>query len=149
MTTAMSEAQRLPSAFGNSTLLPMPDHITSTLPSAEPGSLHALILGQLEDDQAQDIVSIPLEGKSSIADHMVIATGRSTRQVASMAAKLAERVKEAGEPAPRIEGLPAADWVLIDAGDVVVHLFRPEVRSFYNLERMWGFGEDDARMGTG
>ncbi len=116
----------------------------------EPGSLHALILQQLDDDQAQELVSIPLEGKSSIADHMIIASGRSTRQVAAMAQKLAEKIKQSGEPSPRIEGLPAADWVLIDAGDVVVHLFRPEVRSFYNLERMWGFGEDGTtrQMGT-
>ncbi|MDJ0643400.1 MAG: ribosome silencing factor [Erythrobacter sp.] len=101
--------------------------------------LHELVLRQLDDDQAQEVVSIPLEGKSSIADHMVIASGRSTRQVASMAQKLAEKVKQAGFGPVRIEGLPAADWVLIDAGDVVVHLFRPEVRSFYNLERMWSF----------
>ncbi|WP_353230251.1 ribosome silencing factor [Novosphingobium sp.] len=98
----------------------------------------------LDDDQAQDIVSIPLEGKSSIADYMVIASGRSTRQVATMAQKLAERVKHGGYGHSRIEGLPAADWVLIDTGDVVVHLFRPEVRSFYNLERMWGFGDQGA-----
>ncbi len=111
------------------------------LPQAEPGSLHALVLHQLDEDQAQDLISIPLEGKSSIADHMVIASGRSTRQVAAMAQKLAERIKREVQVTPRIEGLPAADWVLIDAGDVVVHLFRPEVRSFYNLERMWGFGE--------
>ncbi|WP_066774031.1 ribosome silencing factor [Croceicoccus mobilis] len=108
---------------------------------AEPGSLHELVLKSIDDDQGQDIVSIPLAGKSSIADHMVIASGRSSRQVAAMAQKLGERVKEAGFGPARIEGLPAADWVLIDAGDVVVHLFRPEVRSFYNLERMWGFGE--------
>ncbi|WP_066559356.1 ribosome silencing factor [Croceicoccus bisphenolivorans] len=108
---------------------------------AEPGSLHALVLQSLDDDQAQDIVSIPLAGKSSIADQMVIASGRSSRQVGAMAQKLAERVKENGFGPVRIEGLPAADWVLIDAGDVIVHLFRPEVRTFYNLERMWGFGE--------
>lgn len=111
------------------------------LPPSVPGSLHALILQSLDDDQAQDIVSIPLEGKTAIADHMVIASGRSTRQVASMAQKLHERIKHAGFGSSRIEGLPAADWVLIDAGDVVVHLFRPEVRSFYNLERMWAFGD--------
>jgi len=99
------------------------------------------VLQSLDDDQAQEIVSIPLAGKSSIADHMVIASGRSSRQVTAMAQKLAERIKQAGFGHARIEGLPAADWVLIDAGDVVVHLFRPEVRSFYNLERMWGFGE--------
>lgn len=114
-------------------------------PEADPVSaLHKLVLTSLEDDQAVETVSIPLEGKSSIADHMVIASGRSTRQVASMAQKLVERIKgELGRSA-RIEGLPAADWVLIDAGDVIVHLFRPEVRSFYNLERMWAFGEAPA-----
>lgn len=105
-------------------------------------SLIDLVLRSLDDDQAQEVVSIPLEGKSSIADFMVIGSGRSTRQVAAMAQKLAERIKQAGFGSSRIEGLPAADWVLIDAGDVVVHLFRPEVRSFYNLERMWAFGDE-------
>ena len=110
-------------------------------------SLHQLVMTQLDEDQAQEIVSIPLEGKSSIADHMVIASGRSTRQVASMAQKLAEEIKKAGFGHARIEGLPAADWVLIDAGDVVVHLFRPEVRTFYNLERMWSFEGGEATQG--
>ncbi len=109
-------------------------------------ALHQLVLAQLDDDQAQEVVSIPLEGKSSIADHMVIASGRSTRQVASMAQKLAEKIKQAGFGHARVEGLPAADWVLIDAGDVVVHLFRPEVRSFYNLERMWSFEGSETSM---
>ena len=105
--------------------------------------LHRLVLKSLDDDQAVEVISIPLAGKSSIADHMVIASGRSTRQVASMATKLAQRIKEEVGRSPRIEGLPAADWVLIDADDVIVHLFRPEVRSFYNLERMWAFGDGD------
>jgi ribosome-associated protein len=131
----------VPSTAGQSAA-PVP--AGTPLPPAEPGSLHALVLQSLDDDQAQDIVSIPLEGKSAIADHMVIASGRSTRQVAAMAQKLAERIKHGGFGNSRIEGLPAADWVLIDAGDVVVHLFRPEVRSFYNLERMWAFGEAPA-----
>lgn len=109
---------------------------------AESDALHALIMQSLDDDQAQDVISIPLAGKSNIADHMVIAEGRSTRQVAAIAQKLAERVKRAGGTA-RIEGLPNADWVLIDAGDVIVHLFRPEVRSFYNLERMWAVDESE------
>jgi ribosome-associated protein len=110
--------------------------------------LHDLVMSQLDDDQAQEIVSIPLAGKSSIADHMVIASGRSTRQVAAMAQKLAERIKQSGFGPVRLEGLPAADWVVIDAGDVVVHLFRPEVRSFYNLERMWSFeGAESAASG--
>lgn len=103
-----------------------------------------LVLTSLDDDQALETIAIPLAGKSTIADHMVIASGRSTRQVASMAMKLAEKIKQDTGRTPRIEGLPAADWVLLDAGDVIVHLFRPEVRSFYNLERMWGFGEAPA-----
>lgn len=128
--------------------MPPKDSLGSTpiqaplLPASVPGSLHELILRSLDDDQAQEIVSIPLEGKSTIADFMVIASGRSTRQVAAMAQKLAERIKHGGFGHVRIEGLPAADWVLVDAGDVVIHLFRPEVRTFYNLERMWGFGDN-------
>ncbi len=114
-------------------------------PDAE--ALHRLVLSSLDDDQAVETVSIPLAGKSSIADYMVVASGRSTRQVASMAQKLAEKIKAERGQNPRIEGLPTADWVLIDAGDVIVHLFRPEVRTFYNLERMWAFG-DSAPAGT-
>ncbi len=112
--------------------------------SGDKDALLELVLSSLEDDQAQDLVTIPLEGKSNIADHMIIASGRSSRQVAAIAQKLAERVKQAGYATPRLEGLPAADWVLVDAGDVIVHLFRPEVRSFYNLERMWEFGNNTA-----
>ena len=104
-------------------------------------ALHALILHQLDEDQAQETISIPLAGKSSIADHMVIASGRSTRHVSAIADKLAQRIKQEAGRHVRVEGLPNADWVLIDAGDVIVHLFRPEVRSFYNLERMWSFGD--------
>lgn len=129
----MTQAQTQPAEAGDQ---------AAPLPFAEPGSLHALVLQSLDDDQAQEIVSIPLEGKTAIADHMVIASGRSSRQVTAMAEKLAERIKHGGFGSSRIEGLPAADWVLVDAGDVIVHLFRPEVRSFYNLERMWGFGEE-------
>ena len=121
----------------------MPDPTdTAGQPPAEVEELHSLVLKSLDDDQAVEVVTIPLAGKSNIADHMVIASGRSTRQVASMANKLSERIKERVGRAPRIEGLPAADWVLIDADDVIVHLFRPEVRTFYNLERMWAFGDD-------
>ena len=131
----MNQAQLQPVATGAAAAPPI---------AAEPGSLHALVLQSLDDDQAQETVSIPLEGKTAIADHMVIASGRSTRQVTAMAQKLAERIKHAGHGTPRVEGLPAADWVLVDAGDVIVHLFRPEVRSFYNLERMWAFGDAPA-----
>ncbi len=110
--------------------------------------LLALVLEQLDEDQAQDVVTIDLEGKTSIADYMVIGSGRSTRQVASMAQKLAEKIKQAGFGPVKLEGLTAADWVLVDAGDIVIHLFRPEVRSFYNLERMWAFGDAPPVAGT-
>ncbi len=100
-------------------------------------ALHDLVMSTLDDDQALDIVTIPLAGKSVIADHMVIASGRSTRQVASMANKIAERVHKELHRSVKMQGLQAADWVLIDAGDVIVHIFRPEVRVFYNLEKMW------------
>ncbi len=124
----------------------MADRSTETAVNGRPPidveKLHKLVLKSLDDDQALEIVSIPLEGKSNIADHMVIASGRSTRQVAAMATKLAERIKQEFGKSVRLEGLPAADWVLIDADDVIVHLFRPEVRSFYNLERMWAFGDE-------
>ena len=108
-------------------------------------ALHALVMQSLDDDQAVEMISIPLAGKSSIADHMVIASGKSSRQVAAMANKLAERIKQTFGKTVRIEGLAAADWVLIDADDVIVHLFRPEVRTFYNLERMWAFGDEAAK----
>ena len=125
-------------------------HATPATPplADEAISLHDLVLRSLDDDQAVDTVSIPLAGKSSIADFMVIASGRSTRQVASMAHKLVERIKAETGRSARIEGLPTADWVLIDAGDIIVHLFRPEVRSFYNLERMWAFGEAPSPVGV-
>ncbi len=124
----------------------MPAPVSVSRPSDTEGAaaLHRLVLASLDDDQAVDTISIPLAGKSSIADHMVIASGRSTRQVASMATKLAEKIKAETGHTARIEGLPTADWVLIDAGDVIIHLFRPEVRSFYNLERMWAFGDTPA-----
>jgi ribosome-associated protein len=112
-------------------------------------ALHALVMQSLDDDQAVEIVTIPLAGKSSIADHMVIASGRSSRQVASMANKLADKIKQQFGRIARIEGLATSDWVLLDADDVIVHLFRPEVRSFYNLERMWAFGDEAPAKAAG
>ncbi|HZS84661.1 MAG TPA: ribosome silencing factor [Stellaceae bacterium] len=96
----------------------------------------------LDDGKAEDIVTIGLEGKSSIADFMVIATGRSQRQVVALAERLRDEL-DRGRPRPSLEGLPQGDWVLIDAGDVIVHLFRPEVRAYYNLEKMWGADSPD------
>ncbi len=97
----------------------------------------------LDDDKGEDILVIDLRGRSSMADHMVIATGNSSRQVAAMADHLAEKLK-AKRLRVALEGLPQADWVLLDAGDIVIHLFRPDVRSFYNLERMWSAAEPPA-----
>lgn len=99
--------------------------------------LSDLAMTSLDDDKAEDVVLIDLAGKTSFADYMIIASGRSTRQVGAMAEHLREKLKSAGAASVEVEGLPQADWVLIDAGDVIVHLFRPEVRSFYNLEKMW------------
>lgn len=95
------------------------------------------ILDSLDDDKAEDVVSIPLRGRSEMADHMVIASGRSTRQVAAIAEKLVDRLKQDFGLICKIEGKDTGDWVLIDAGDVIVHVFRPEVREFYQLEKMW------------
>lgn len=92
----------------------------------------------LDDDKAEDIVAIDLRGKSTIADYMVIATGRNSRQLAAMASHLDEKLTKAGVRRVSVEGANQGDWVLLDGGDVVVHLFRPEVRTFYALEKMWG-----------
>jgi ribosome-associated protein len=91
----------------------------------------------LEDKKAQDIVTINLIGKTAIADYMIIATGQSGRQITAIAEHLAMTLKKMGQPVG-IEGLAAAEWVLVDAGDVIIHLFRPEIRALYNLEKMWG-----------
>ena len=96
-----------------------------------------IVLASLDDSKAENIVSIDIQGKSSLGDHMVIASGRSNRHVSAVADHLISALKDAGLGFPRVEGLAAADWVLIDAGDVIVHVFRPEVREFYNLEKMW------------
>jgi ribosome-associated protein len=100
-------------------------------------ALEDLILARLDDDKAQDVVFIDLKGKSAVADGLVIASGRSHRHVGAMADHLLRALKEEGYGRARIEGLPSCDWVLIDTGDVIVHLFRPEVRAFYNIEKIW------------
>jgi len=99
------------------------------------------ILTSLDDDKAEDIVTIDLDGRSSLADAIVIANGRSQRHVSSIAEHLARRLKEAGYGTRPVDGLQSGDWVLVDAGDVIVHIFRPEVRSYYDLEGMWSVEE--------
>ncbi len=102
-----------------------------------------IALDTLNDNKAEEIATIELSGKTSIADYMVIANGRSQRQVGALANYLTEAIKKAGHTYCQVEGLPQADWVLIDAGDVIIHVFRPEVRSFYNLEKMWSVDLSD------
>jgi ribosome-associated protein len=98
----------------------------------------SLVLSSLDNDKAEDVVTIDLAGKSSIADHMVIASGTSGRHIGAMADHLLQKLKSDGRGPARVEGRAVGDWVLIDAQDVIVHLFRPEVRTFYALERLWG-----------
>ncbi|KQZ15215.1 ribosome-associated protein IOJAP [Mesorhizobium sp. Root554] len=95
------------------------------------------VLASLEDSKAENIVSIDIQGKSTLGDYMVIASGRSHRHVAAVADHLLKALKDAGLGTARVEGLASADWVLIDSGDIIVHVFRPEVREFYNIEKMW------------
>ena len=114
-----------------------------TSPPAQPAvdpvaALVTTLLAALDDGKAEDVVTLDLIGKTSLADAMVVASGRSSTQVAALAERVAQALKATGRAAPAVEGLPQADWVLIDAGDVIVHVFRPEVRQFYNLEKMWG-----------
>ena len=104
-------------------------------PDAE--ALQAMILARLEDDKAEEVLAIDLQGRSPLADAVVVASGRSQRHVAAMADHLLRAFKDAGLGARPVEGLPNADWVLIDGGDVIVHLFRPEVRAFYQIEKIW------------
>ena len=112
-----------------------PEPVSKAHPSAE-DTLH-LVLAELDDAKAEETITIDLHGKTAIADHMVVTSGRSNRQVGAIADRLFKTLKEAGVSGVRLEGMPHCDWVLIDAGDVIVHVFRPEVRAFYNLEKMW------------
>lgn len=114
--------------------------------TAEPSARELLEIARdsLTQGKAQDIVHIPLRGKTTIADDMVIATGTSARHVGALAEHLRERLKAGGAQGVAVEGLEQCDWVLVDGGDIIVHLFRPEVRAFYNLEKMWGATSDEA-----
>ncbi len=104
-----------------------------------------LILETLDDAKAEDIVTIDLQGKTTLADHMVIASGRSNRHVGAIAEHVIEALGKVGQKGLRVEGMPSCDWVLIDQGDVIIHVFRPEVREFYNLEKMWSAARPSER----
>lgn len=116
-----------------------PATATIDSPSSPPASaaLVEQILGWLDDAKAEQVVTIDIKNKSSIGDFMIVASGRSDRHVGAIADQVAEKLKEAGYTRVRVEGQQQCDWVLVDAGDVIVHIFRPEVREFYNLEKMW------------
>ena len=113
-----------------------------------PSTLLALVETTLEDGKAEGVIVVDLAGKSTIADHMVIATGHSKRQVGALAEILIRKIKAAKFGTPGVEGRTQGDWVLLDAGDVIVHLFRPEVRAFYNLEKMWAVVMPDGESGA-
>jgi ribosome-associated protein len=110
-----------------------------------PGPILPLVLGVLDDAKAEETVAIDLTGKTSLADSMIVTSGRSNRHVGAIADHVIEALKAQGVRNLRVEGQPHCDWVLIDAGDVIVHIFRPEVRSFYNLEKMWGMDRPGER----
>jgi ribosome-associated protein len=113
---------------------------------AQPNHLLDVVLDTLDNAKAEDVVCIDLKGKTSIGDQMVVASGRSQRHVGAVADHLVKRLKDEGYGRTRVEGLPQCDWVLIDAGDIIVHIFRPEVREFYNLEKMWSADRPMERM---
>ena len=115
-----------------------PERVSKVRPDAE--ETLRLVLASIDDMKAEDTVTIDLTGKSSIADCMVVTTGRSNRQVGAIADRVVEDLRKAGLKNVRVEGMPHCDWVLIDASDVIVHVFRPEVRTFYQLEKMWAHG---------
>lgn len=115
---------------------------------ADVDALTQLILASLEDDKAEEIQAIDIRGKSSFADMLVIASGRSARHVGALADHLVRKLKEAGAKQVRVEGMQQADWVLVDSGDIVVHLFRPEVRAFYNIEKIWMAGAGPAPLAS-
>lgn len=117
----------------------------ATVHGAE-SALLGTVLGILDDAKAEDVVAIDLRGKSPLGDHMVVASGRSQRHVGAVAAQLVKKLKDRGHKRVRVEGVPQCDWVLIDTGDVIVHVFRPEARSFYNLEKMWSADRPPERL---
>jgi ribosome-associated protein len=127
-------------------LVRAPELVSKVRPDAE--ETLRIILACLDDMKAEDVVTIDLIGKSTIGDYMVVASGRSHRHVGAMADNVLKDLDEAGVPGARVEGMPHCDWVLIDSGDVIVHVFRPEVRAFYNLEKMWAMGQTSERRAS-
>jgi ribosome-associated protein len=128
-------------------MMALPAGLSQPLPRPEQGnllpSIYALVedvFKAIDDAKAEDIIFLDLIGKTSLADAMLIASGTSDRHVNALAQRVLHAIKLKNLPAPKVEGMPVCDWVLIDTGDIIIHLFRPEVRSFYNLEKLWGMG---------
>ena len=134
------------STFSRASARRAPDKLSKVRPDAK--ETLRLVLARIDDMKAEDTVTIDLTGKTAIADAMVVTSGRSNRQVGAIADRLLRDLAEAGLPNVRVEGMPNCDWVLIDAGDVIVHVFRPEVRAFYNLEKMWARGRVSPRQAS-
>lgn len=150
-TRSGAAARRDGARAGDGPASPRQERTIATEGPANPDatSLIDVILTCLEDLRAIDVANIDLTGKSSIADNMVVATGTSSRQVSSLAERLLHRLKDRGLVGLKPEGLRQGDWVLIDAGDVIVHLFRPEIREFYNIEKMWGVASESEGRSSG
>jgi ribosome silencing factor RsfS/YbeB/iojap len=143
---AAPKAAGIPGSPRKKTIAAGPKPVRTPRPKAEPSELdrlQAVILGSLDDDKAENIVTLDLAGKALFCDRMVIATGLADRQISAMAQHLGEKLKEAGLGRVQMEGAGGSDWVLIDAGDIVVHLFKPEARAMYALEKMWGEDLDE------
>ena len=141
-TNRAAKAERKPKLTSTSeTKAPKRRHKAPPVPAPDPilrdNRLPRAILASLENSKAEDIVAMDVAGKTTLADTMIVASGRSNVHVGAIADHLMKAVREAGYPTPRLEGLPNCDWVLLDAGDAIVHIFRPEVRQFYNLEKLW------------
>jgi ribosome-associated protein len=132
------------SALSRASARRAPNKVSKVRPDAK--ETVRLVLARFDDLKAEDTVTIDLTGKSSIADAMIVTSGRSHRQVGAIADHLLKDLAAAGVPNLRVEGMPNCDWVLIDAGDVIIHVFRPEVRTFYNLENMWAPGRSPRRQ---
>ena len=143
----MPEAGKTPGTPRKKTIAAGPKPMTERRArKAEPSALEKLqsvIVGSLEDDKAENIITLDLAGKASFCDRMVIATGLADRQITAMAQHLSEKLEQEGVKRVQMEGAAGADWVLIDAGDIIVHLFKPEARAMYGLERMWGAELDE------
>jgi ribosome-associated protein len=135
-----------PKAASSKAIAPKAAKLKAAPVAVEKPTAYTLITSVLDDAKAENITAIDLAGKTSLADHMIVATGRSDRHVGAIASQIISRLKDEGFGNAKVEGMPLCEWVLIDAGDIIVHIFRPEVRNFYNLEKMWSGDRPDEKL---